>query len=82
MLVLTRKPKEKIVIGNKNKVTITILKVNGDKVSIGFEADEDTPIYRAELLKEIEEANTTGAIQENSLNVKDFAKNIKIKTNK
>lgn len=51
MLVLTRKKEEKITIGEKSKIVITILKIQGDKVSIGIEADRDTPIYRNELLQ-------------------------------
>lgn len=52
MLVLTRKPDEKIVIGEEgNEITITILKIQGsEKVSIGIEAHPDTPIFRQELL--------------------------------
>lgn len=52
MLVLTRKREEKIVIGKKGtQIVITILKIQGDKVSIGIEADRGTPIYRSELLE-------------------------------
>lgn len=52
MLVLTRKSEEKVTIGNDKKVIITILKIQGDKVSIGIEADKETPIYRNELINE------------------------------
>jgi carbon storage regulator len=52
MLVLTRKPEEKIIIGKKKEVVITILKIQGDKVSIGIEADKETPIFRNELIEE------------------------------
>ena len=51
MLVLTRKSEEKITIGKDKKVIITILKIQGDKVSIGIEADKDTPIFRNELIE-------------------------------
>jgi len=54
MLVLTRKSEEKITIGKEKKIIITILKVQGDKVSIGIEADKDTPIFRNELIKPVE----------------------------
>ncbi len=49
MLVLTRKSEEKIIIGLQKKIVITILKIQGDKVSIGIEADRDIPIWREEL---------------------------------
>lgn len=51
MLVLTRKPEEKIVIGDENDdIVITILKVQGGKVSIGIQADKKWQIVRKELL--------------------------------
>jgi carbon storage regulator len=56
MLVLTRKPEEKIVIGDEagdnDKIVITILKVQGGKVSIGIQADKKWQIVRQELLDE------------------------------
>lgn len=52
MLVLTRRVEEKIVIGEENKVVITILKIQGDRVSIGIEADPRIRVYRKELEKE------------------------------
>lgn len=55
MLVLTRRVEEKIVIGKENKVVITILKIQGDRVSIGIEASKDTPILRHELVEEEKE---------------------------
>lgn len=48
MLVLTRKKEQQITIGQN--IVITILKIQGDKVSIGVEADRNTPVYRTELL--------------------------------
>lgn len=56
MLVLTRKPEEKIIIGKKNKIVITVLRIQGDKVSIGIDADKELyPVYREELINEIPE---------------------------
>jgi carbon storage regulator len=55
MLVLTRKSEEKITIGKDKKIVITILKIQGDKVSIGIEADKETPIFRNELIENNEE---------------------------
>lgn len=51
MLVLTRKTEEKITIGQgDSKVVVTILKIQGDKVSVGIEADKRTPVFRNELI--------------------------------
>lgn len=79
MLVLTRKSEEKIVIGKdkENKITITILKIQGDKVSIGIEADKQTPIYRHELLqKDKKNAQKEGGHSQNhSANDQDSKQN-------
>jgi carbon storage regulator len=47
MLVLTRKPGEKIHIGSG--ITITVVEVKGNKIRLAIDAPEDIPIYRAEL---------------------------------
>jgi carbon storage regulator len=76
MLVLTRKLDQKIVIG-KN-IVITVLKVQGDQVSIGIEAPRSTTIYREEIFREIERANAGGVIQkDSSVDVKKVAKGLK-----
>jgi len=47
MLVLTRKPGEKINIGSN--ITITVVEVKGNKIRVGIDAPEDMTIFRAEL---------------------------------
>lgn len=70
MLVLTRKSNEKIVIGKQKQIVVTILKIQGDKVSIGIEAPDDEPIMRKELLlrdseKPIDKINEAEARRKN-----------------
>lgn len=48
MLVLTRKPQEKIRIGDD--ITITVIKTKGQGVRLGIEAPRDVPVLRGELL--------------------------------
>lgn len=48
MLVLTRKPHEKIQIGEH--VTITVLKTKGKAVRLGIEAPADIAVLRGELV--------------------------------
>lgn len=48
MLVLTRKPGEKIVIGDN--ITVTVVEVNGNRVRLALDAPDDVHILRAELL--------------------------------
>jgi carbon storage regulator len=47
MLVLSRKPGEKVFIGDK--ITITIVEVKGNRVRVGIDAPDSVPILRAEL---------------------------------
>ena len=47
MLVLTRKQRQQITIGDN--ITITVLKVKGQAVRIGIEAPDGVRILRAEL---------------------------------
>lgn len=67
MLVLTRKPKEEIRIGNG--VTITILRVKGQSVRIGIDAPKNVQIVRGELKPETEESVETeaGAVLSNAI---------------
>ncbi|MEX0791608.1 MAG: carbon storage regulator [Pirellulaceae bacterium] len=48
MLVLSRKVGEQIQIGDG--VTLTVLKVNGQSISVGVEAPREVRIMRGELL--------------------------------
>lgn len=48
MLVLTRKPQEKIRIGDG--ITITVIKTKGKGVRLGIEAPADVPVLRGELI--------------------------------
>ena len=47
MLVLSRKPGEKVVIGDG--ITVTVLEVVGGRVRLGVEAPGDVRILRGEL---------------------------------
>lgn len=49
MLVLSRKTREQIVIGEG--VTITVLEIQGRTVKLGIEAGDDVKILRAELVQ-------------------------------
>jgi carbon storage regulator len=47
MLVLSRKPGEKLVIDNN--ITITVLEVAGNRVKLGVEAPDSVRVLRGEL---------------------------------
>ncbi len=55
MLVLSRRPGEKIVIGNE--VFIEVLSVSGEGVRLGISAPRETSVHRFEVFAEIEAAN-------------------------
>jgi carbon storage regulator len=55
MLVLTRKLNQSITVGDD--VTITVLSVDGDRVSLGVNAPRSIRIFRSELLEGTKEAN-------------------------
>jgi carbon storage regulator len=46
MLVLSRKPGEKVVLDN---ITVTVLEVKGNRIRLGFDAPESVDIIRGEL---------------------------------
>ncbi len=78
MLVLTRKSKEKIIIGNDQNIIVTILEINGDQVRIGIDAPKKTPIFREELLREIKTENVGGVVDKKSADVKSLAKKLNV----
>jgi carbon storage regulator len=51
MLVLSRKPGERVLVGDD--VEVIVLEVDGDRVKLGFEAPRYVPICRAEIHREL-----------------------------
>jgi carbon storage regulator CsrA len=53
VLVLTRKSSETVVIDGSaapgKPLKVTVLKIRGRRVTLGFEADSKVPIYRLEI---------------------------------
>jgi carbon storage regulator CsrA len=58
VLVLSRKNHETVVIGGsvgfERLLKVTVVKISGDRVTLGFEADADIPIHRLEVHERIE----------------------------
>jgi len=60
MLVLSRKPGEKIHIGSD--IVVTVLEVTGRLVRIGIDAPKNIGILRAEIREQISEENKRAAL--------------------
>jgi carbon storage regulator len=59
MLVITRKPGERICLGDD--VTITVLEVVGSTVRLGIDAPAEIPVYRHEIWEAVKEENRAAA---------------------
>jgi carbon storage regulator len=57
MLVLSRKPGEKIVLNNN--ITITVLDVIGNRVKVGVAAPDNVRVLRGELAFWLDRDNAT-----------------------
>lgn len=55
MLILSRKLNESIVIDGR--ITVTVMRVQGDVVKLGITAAADVPIHRQEIYDEIQQSN-------------------------
>jgi carbon storage regulator len=57
MLVLARKSRQAVVVsggsGQEPMLTVTVLEVRGGQVKLGFEANHEIPIHRAEVWERI-----------------------------
>ena len=57
MLVLTRKSKETVVVGGTDGseaiLRVTVLRIKGGSVLLGFEAADDVPVHRLEVWERI-----------------------------
>lgn len=61
MLVLTRRTRQSIMIGDD--IELSILSVSGEKVRIGIEAPQEVPVFRKEVYLRIagERTDSNGA---------------------
>jgi carbon storage regulator len=55
MLILSRKSGESIVIDGR--ITVKIVRLDGDVVKVGIEAPIDVPVHRQEVYEEIQRSN-------------------------
>jgi carbon storage regulator len=65
MLVLTRRTRQSIMIGDE--IELTVLSVSGEKVRLGIEAPNEVPVFRKEVYLRIQgegaSSNGTGELE-------------------
>lgn len=59
MLILTRRPGERVVIGEG--VTVTVMEVAGQTVRLGIDAPKGLPVYREEIWLAVKAENMAAA---------------------
>jgi carbon storage regulator len=59
MLILTRRPGERVVIGDE--ILVTVMGVSGHTVRLGIAAPAGVPIYREEIWLAVKEENRAAA---------------------
>ncbi len=59
MLILTRRPGERVVIGEE--ILVTVMGVSGHTVRLGISAPSGVPIYREEIWLAVKEENRAAA---------------------
>ena len=59
MLVLSRKISESIVIDGR--ITVKVIRLDGEVVKLGIEAPADVPVHRQEVYEEIQRTNREAA---------------------
>ncbi len=59
MLVLTRKAKQSIMIGDE--IEVVVLSTDGTKVRLGIQAPSSVPVHRTEIYLEIQAQGRDGA---------------------
>ncbi len=64
MLILSRKPGERVLVGED--VEVVVLEVEGGRVKLGFEAPRYVPICRAEIHQELVDCLAGGRNAESS----------------
>jgi len=75
MLVLTRKVGEAIVVGDD--IEITLVRIDDDQVRLGIVAPKDVPVYRKELLEEVEKENLEAAQTQEDARLLEAVKKLK-----
>jgi carbon storage regulator len=59
VLIITRRPGEKLMIGDD--VVVEVMEISGSNVRIGIAAPKSVPVYREEIWTAVKEENAAAA---------------------
>jgi carbon storage regulator len=59
MLIITRRPGEKIMLGDD--VVVHVMEIVGNSVRVGIQAPRSVPVYREEIWNAVREENQAAA---------------------
>lgn len=59
MLIITRKPGEKIMLGDD--VVVHVMEIVGNSVRVGIQAPRSIPVYREEIWNAVRDENQAAA---------------------
>jgi carbon storage regulator len=59
MLIITRRPGEKVMLGDD--VVVEVIEVSGSSVRIGIDAPKSVPVYREEIWRAVRDENAAAA---------------------
>jgi carbon storage regulator len=59
MLIITRRPGEKIMLGDE--ITVHVMEIVGNSVRVGIQAPRSVPVYREEIWNAVREENRAAA---------------------
>jgi carbon storage regulator len=59
VLIITRRPGEKIVLGED--ISIQVMEIVGNQVRIGIQAPKSVPVYREEIWEAVKAENQAAA---------------------
>jgi carbon storage regulator len=59
MLIITRRPGERLVLGED--IRIEVMEITGNTVRIGIDAPRELPVYREELWAAVKQENEAAA---------------------
>jgi carbon storage regulator len=59
MLIITRRPGEKVMVGDD--IVVQVIEIVGNSVRVGIEAPRSVPVYREEIWNAVREENRAAA---------------------